>query len=270
MGRSISMRTGSALGRRAHPGAWISFDAMAQIDADPDEFEVSGVEIPFGRQPLTTVSTANHAIYSAVAIAKALSSNEIARPSLHVTESFTGTAHLVTAGTTLDPTSFDVHVTGSERLQIWPVTHSGANGGQTSQRDQARAWVSKPTLRVDLKHVIAASGKLTTSMRSVHSNAAIDQEYRQDAYEALDDGLRLSEALDAFGLPNVGLSADGVLTLEWTRDDRGALVAFTGGGTATFAVRSPGRFYSSLITEFLVSEGVPVHLRSALEQMTSA
>lgn len=107
-------------------------------------------------------------------------------------------------------------------------------------------------------------------MRRARDNRVVDEDSTQDAADALYDGLKFADLLASYAPPRVGFSTDGVLTLEWLRDGRGVLMTFPGGGTATYSTKAAGGFYSTLITEFLISGGVPDELGTALEQLAGA
>lgn len=62
--------------------------------------------------------------------------------------------------------------------------------------------------------------------------------------EAISDAATLIRNNDLQGSPQILLSDDGLLTIEWHRGNRGAMLLFAGDGIVTIAIRRPGVGYA--------------------------
>jgi hypothetical protein len=112
--------------------------------------------------------------------------------------------------------------------------------------------------------------RLAEEIAAVHKATDLDEEAAETARSVVGDARRFVAAHLPHAEPRVLLSDDGVLTLQWRKDDRGLIMIFSGDGTATFSIREPGGFYSTNGIEFHLSEGLPVAVTEFTDSLKSA
>lgn len=86
--------------------------------------------------------------------------------------------------------------------------------------------------------------------------------------EAMSDAATLIRRnSDLPGHPQILISDDDILTIEWHRDGQGALLLFDGDGSVTLSFRRPGAGYGENCSCFPVDGELPQAFREALARI---
>jgi hypothetical protein len=108
---------------------------------------------------------------------------------------------------------------------------------------------------------------ISDRIQLVWERTSVDPEYSQAAQLATRDAAEFARREFPNSSPHIELSDDGVLTLQWVAPEKGLILVFTGDGTATHSIKTPGRFYATSGKEFELSTGLPVEVRDALREI---
>jgi len=114
-----------------------------------------------------------------------------------------------------------------------------------------------PQLRSGLADLIIAK----------RSSAEVDESGVIVANAAVDDAVKVVQRRDLGGAPRVMFSEDGVLALQWQRDEYGVALIFAGDGMVSIAFRRPGQLYAENGIEVSVSEDLPPEFRDVLAKI---
>jgi hypothetical protein len=87
--------------------------------------------------------------------------------------------------------------------------------------------------------------------------------------EAMYDAATLIRGNDLPGRPQIVISEDGIVTMEWHRGDRGAVLLFLGDGTVAMSLRQPGRGYAENSESMSVMGKIPPMFIGAIAQLES-
>jgi len=99
------------------------------------------------------------------------------------------------------------------------------------------------------------------------SSAEVDESGVIVANAAVDDAVKVVQRRDLGGAPRVMFSEDGVLALQWQRDEYGVALIFAGDGMVSIAFRRPGQLYAENGIEVSVSEDLPPEFRDVLAKI---
>jgi hypothetical protein len=110
---------------------------------------------------------------------------------------------------------------------------------------------------------------VTLRIETAYRLATIEEDAREIAKAAVADAKGFSVRHRFASDPIILVSDDGVLTLQWRRENRGVMVIFTGDHTATYSVKEPGGYYASNGQEFDLAGALPVDLRRAIDSLVA-
>jgi hypothetical protein len=177
------------------------------------------------------------------------------------TSAVTTTGKLTAATLTVSLLEFGVSAlaqkhapTASTVVSSYTVSTSGR--GQTTYATLVGA--TDPILTTN------AAALLTSRILTEQASAEIDNDSVKTALAATDDALTLVRHNRPGGVPRIMYSNDGILTLQWERDDYGVALLFCGDGTVSIAFRRPGLLYAENGIEAAVSEKLPPKFQQAL------
>lgn len=86
--------------------------------------------------------------------------------------------------------------------------------------------------------------------------------------EAMSDAASLIRRNDLSGNPQIVISDDGILTIEWHRGDHGVVLLFAGDESVAISFRSPGIGYAENEMRVSVHNTLPSAFSEALMQIT--
>jgi hypothetical protein len=107
--------------------------------------------------------------------------------------------------------------------------------------------------------------RIVDERKRAHVDA--DSEARADA--AVMDAISLVQQRGLDGAPNVALSADGILSLQWQKDELGVALLFAGDGIVSIAFRRPGQLYAENGIDISVKEELPESFKTMLSAVVS-
>lgn len=93
----------------------------------------------------------------------------------------------------------------------------------------------------------------------------IEAEFRDNAAKSVAESVNFIHRYRPGLPPTVDISDEGMVTLEWNNRSAGLMLVFSGDGIASYATKDSNGFYGPAITEFLLSNGLPVDLETAIE-----
>lgn len=90
------------------------------------------------------------------------------------------------------------------------------------------------------------------------------------AENAAVEAVRLVSPLGFGVMPWIGFTDDGVLMLQWQRKNKGVTLFFSGDGEFSYSTKSgPDDHYTSDFTELMVSDGIPLPIRSEIAKISA-
>ena len=86
----------------------------------------------------------------------------------------------------------------------------------------------------------SSTSPLVAAIETIGQQTSVDSGYEEIARSAVSDAaaIALREFPDAH--PNIELTDEGVLTLQWQGRNGGVILVFTGDATATYSIKEPG------------------------------
>lgn len=97
----------------------------------------------------------------------------------------------------------------------------------------------------------------------------LDDDSQKMAQRAISDASIVIASMEFTEMPWVGISDDGIVTVQWQRDDKGIAFFFSGDGIFDFSVKaSPTDHYSTDYVSQKVSNGVPGVFRSEVSKLS--
>ena len=134
------------------------------------------------------------------------------------------------------------------------------------QRDFRALYVDDVAIRHQIRSpaVQEIRRKVTCWLAGNHEQAEVEA-----ALNARDQAVTLLDSCRLLGRPEVEVSDDGMVSMEWQKDERGVLLVFAGDGTASYSSRGPDGFYSSRIIEFEVGTSLPEGAAGAIAALAS-
>ena len=100
--------------------------------------------------------------------------------------------------------------------------------------------------------------------------ATVDPNCIEIADAATRDAIIMVRNHELGGNPNVLLSEDGILALQWQRGEYGVALLFAGDGFASISFRRPGQFYAENGLDVALSDDLPRSFNDALKTILSA
>jgi hypothetical protein len=104
---------------------------------------------------------------------------------------------------------------------------------------------------------VAQANALGQRISAEFAKAAIDADAADAAKAAVADALAVVGRTQLAGSPRIMFSREGVLTLQWKRDDRGVALLFAGDKAASIAFKRPGQLYAENGLEAPIDEDLP-------------
>lgn len=97
------------------------------------------------------------------------------------------------------------------------------------------------------------------------SAGSVELESQAQADAAVDDALSFVQERDLDGEPKVMLSEDGILTLQWQKDNFGLALLFAGDGVVSISFRRPGQRYAENGVDISVEDDLPQSFNDMLQ-----
>lgn len=113
----------------------------------------------------------------------------------------------------------------------------------------------------------AAADCLAAEVRALDWASRVEPEAQEAAQRAINEAAAFLEDQLPGTHATVALSDDGVVTVKWQRDGRGALLIFSGDGTGTFSVSDNGSLYGMNYQDFDLRHGLPETARRAITEL---
>jgi hypothetical protein len=121
--------------------------------------------------------------------------------------------------------------------------------------------VSKPPM--------GGPSELVSKISAARAAASVDPESVEIADAATIDAIKLVERNRLPGSPRVIFSNDGILALQWQRDEYGAALMFAGDAIASIAFRKPGQFYAENGIDIGIEDDLPLRFTEALAKIVA-
>jgi len=115
----------------------------------------------------------------------------------------------------------------------------------------------------------APATDLSDLIRAERNAARIDPNFISAADAAVGDALFLVQNVSIRGTPAISLSDEGILGLQWQKDDYGAALLFAGDGVVSIALKKPSQFYAENGIDVPISSTLPAEFTSVLAKITS-
>jgi len=111
--------------------------------------------------------------------------------------------------------------------------------------------------------------ELVSKISAARAAASVDPESVEIADAATIDAIKLVERNRLPGSPRVIFSNDGILALQWQRDEYGAALMFAGDAIASIAFRKPGQFYAENGIDIGIEDDLPLRFTEALAKIVA-
>jgi hypothetical protein len=114
-------------------------------------------------------------------------------------------------------------------------------------------------------------GRLSADAAMALAEAAgdLDANATRAAQEAIQEAIGIVSGVDFTTLPWIGVSDEGVVTLQWQLGEEGVALFFAGGGTFALSTKSgPADHYTTDYGERRVVEGLPAAIRSKIVRLS--
>jgi hypothetical protein len=120
------------------------------------------------------------------------------------------------------------------------------------------------------EQVLPPESALSKRIATALTGARVDDEAVDIAKAAAADASTIANRLALPGTARVMFSSDGLLTLQWRREDRGVALLFAGDKTASIAFKRPGQLYAENGLEVRIDEDMPAEFFDAIEAFVAA
>jgi hypothetical protein len=117
--------------------------------------------------------------------------------------------------------------------------------------------------------VASTSSSLISRIKSLDVTNLVDQEAQGLAARSMADAITLLHRHSLTMETAVSLSDDGVLTIKWLRDSKGALLIFGGEGIVTFAIRKGDQNYGSNYREISIERGLDREVIGFIQELAA-
>jgi hypothetical protein len=108
---------------------------------------------------------------------------------------------------------------------------------------------------------------LASAIEALLPKTAVGPECEADARSAVADAAQFARTALPDSDPEKELTDEGILTLQWKKDQSGLILVFTGDGTGTYSVKQPGSWYAASAEEFQLTDGLPPPAQKALDEI---
>src|SRR5271170_4351350 len=125
------------------------------------------------------------------------------------------------------------------------------------QQIPRKKYLIKSSLSSSVPTVAPNTTALVDRIRATRSGARIDAPCSEIASAAMNDAVQLVALRSLEGRPRIMFSQDGILTMQWQRDDVGVALIFTGDGEVSIALRRPGQLYAENGIDIKIHEELP-------------
>jgi hypothetical protein len=139
-----------------------------------------------------------------------------------------------------------------EALRVeYPLNNSRLHREVRLQQLPNKSYLSKTAPRSTI------SNPLVEAIRSMRSTARIDSSGLETADAAMNDAIQLVSRQHLRGTPRIMFARDGILTIQWQRENYGVALVFAGDSEASIAFRRPGQLYAENGLEVSVQSELP-------------
>jgi hypothetical protein len=111
---------------------------------------------------------------------------------------------------------------------------------------------------------VASRSSLAKIIIAERLRSDVDAECLSIADAAKQDAVAIVQRWNLNGDPRVMFSDDGILTLQWQRDEYGVALIFAGDGMASIAFRRPGQLYAENGIEVAINDNIPNQFADAM------
>jgi len=111
---------------------------------------------------------------------------------------------------------------------------------------------------------VASDNPIVAQISSARDSADVEEDCESIANDAAKDAVTMVARNKLGSVPFISFSDDGILSLQWERNNSGVGLIFAGDGTASIVFRRPGQFYAENGIEVAVNDDLPQSFNDAL------
>jgi hypothetical protein len=164
-----------------------------------------------------------------------------------------------------------LHPTSASDLNAVLEYFIGASLATTADQNTVQLTEPYATTEISFKaernideHGVASRSSLAKIIIAERLRSDVDAECSAIADAAKQEAVAIVQRWNLSGDPRVMFSDDGVLTLQWQRDEYGVALIFAGDGMASIAFRRPGQLYAENGIDVAINENIPKQFADAM------